>query len=53
VAAIAVLVVEPAAGGLLRVQSQFSVALSALHIATAGQGQGNSDHGESLPIPES
>jgi len=36
----------------LRVQSQFSVAFSALHIATTGQGQGNS-HGESLPIPES
>ena len=43
---------NPPAGGLLRVQAQFSVALSALHIATTGQNQGNSDHRDSLAILE-
>ena len=34
-AAITILVVKLASGGLLRIQSQFRIALAALHVATA------------------
>jgi len=52
VAAIAILVVEPASGSLLRIQSEFGIALAALHVAARHQHQENARQNESSIFPK-
>jgi hypothetical protein len=49
VAAVAILVIEPASGSLLRIESEFSIALTPLHIAATTQNQDRGRHGQNKP----